>query len=83
MAGAETSASRPIVGIRSPRQTGAERRRGRSHRYLGMYLTVAAVVVLGVLVSAGLYLQQRRDARHRRAPARHPRWTLAPGEPPS
>jgi hypothetical protein len=47
-----------------------------SHRYLGMYLTVAAVIVLGVLVSVGLYLQQRRQARHHRSAIQRTRWTL-------
>jgi uncharacterized membrane protein len=34
-----------------------------SHHYLGMYLTVAAVVAVGVILSLGLYIQQRRGAR--------------------
>jgi hypothetical protein len=54
-----------------------------SHRYLGMYLTVAAVIVLGVLLSVGLYVQQRRQARHYRSLEQRPRWTLSPEEPPS
>lgn len=54
-----------------------------SHHYLGMYLTVAAIVVLGVLLSLGIYLQQRRGARHHRLPVQRPRWTAAPGEPPA
>jgi Flp pilus assembly protein TadB len=48
-----------------------------SHRYLGMYLTVAAVIVLGVVLSLALYVQQRRDARHHRTTDGRSRWTLA------
>jgi hypothetical protein len=54
-----------------------------SHRYLSMYLIVAGVIVLGVLLSSGLYLQQRRDARRHHSPAQSPRWALAPDEPPA
>jgi hypothetical protein len=54
-----------------------------SHHYLGMYLTVAAVVVLGAVLSLGLYAQQRRGARDRRPPVQRSRWTLAPEEPPA
>ncbi len=55
----------------------AARRSMFSHHYLGMYLTVAAVLVLGAILSLALYVQQRRDARrHRTADARS-RWTLA------
>jgi hypothetical protein len=45
-----------------------------SHRYLGMYLIVAAVIVVGVLVSLGMYVQHRRQARHLRSSAQRPRW---------
>jgi hypothetical protein len=54
-----------------------------SYHYLGMYLAVAAVIVLAAAISLGLYVQQRRDARHYRSPAQRPRWTLAPDEPPA
>ena len=54
-----------------------------SHRYLGMYLIVASVIVLGVLFSLGLYLQQRRDARQHRSPSQGSRWVLASDEPPA
>lgn len=54
-----------------------------SHHYLGMYLTVAVVIALGVLLSVALYVQQRRAARHHRSPAQRPRWTPAPEEPPA
>lgn len=54
-----------------------------SDRYLGMYLTVAGVIVLGVLLSLGLYLQQRRGARQHRSPSQRPRWALVSDEPPS
>jgi hypothetical protein len=53
-----------------------------SHQYLGMYLTVVAIIVLAVLLSAGLYVQQRREARHHRSPVQRPRWTPARDEPP-
>jgi hypothetical protein len=53
-----------------------------SHRYLGMYLTVAGVIVLGAIVSLGLWVQQRRNIRQHRSRAQRPRWTLAPDEPP-
>ena len=52
-----------------------------SSRYLGMYLTVASVVVLGAVLSLTLYFQQRRDTRHHRIRDQRPRWTLAPDEP--
>ncbi len=42
------------------------------HRYLGMYLIVAAVIVLGVAISAGVYVQQRRAVTPRRAPGERP-----------
>ena len=51
-----------------------------SHRYLGMYLTVALLIVLGVLLSAGLWVQQRRDARHHRAARTQQRWRMAPDD---
>ena len=52
-----------------------------SHRYLGMYLVVAAVVALGTVLSLGLYVRQRREARHHRAPVQRSRWAPAPEEP--
>jgi hypothetical protein len=52
-----------------------------SHQYLGMYLTVAAVIVLGVVLSLALYVQQRRDARQHRTSDQRSRWTLAADEP--
>ena len=51
-----------------------------SHQYLGMYLTVAAVIVLGAVLSLALYVQQRRDARHHRTSDQRSRWTLAPDD---
>jgi hypothetical protein len=39
-------------------------------QYLGMYLTVAAVIVPGAVLSLALYVQQRRDAATTRPPAR-------------
>ena len=55
-----------------------------SHRYLGMYLTVAGCHrPRRRFCRLGLYLQQRRDARQHRSPSQRPRWALAPDEPPS
>ena len=54
-----------------------------SHHYLVMYLTVAALIVLGVLLSAGLWVQQRRDSRHHPATGQQPRWTIAPEDFPT
>ena len=48
-----------------------------SHQYLGMYLTVAAVIALGAALSLALYARQRRDARHHPAAEARSRWTLA------
>ena len=48
-----------------------------SHQYLGMYLTVAAVIALGAVLSLALYARQRRDARHHPAAEARSRWTLA------
>ena len=52
-----------------------------SHQYLGMYLTVAAVITLGAVLSLALYVQQRRDARRHLAADGRSRWTLAADEP--
>ncbi len=49
-----------------------------SSHYMAVYLTVAGVIVLGVLLSLGLYVQQRRDAREHGFPGRRPRWVPAP-----
>ena len=51
-----------------------------SHHYLGMYLTVAALIIIAAALSAGLWLQQRRDARQHRTAGQHPRWTMAPDD---
>jgi Flp pilus assembly protein TadB len=51
-----------------------------SHHYLGVYLTVAALIVLGAVISLALYVQQRRDARQHRADDQRSRWTLAPDD---
>jgi hypothetical protein len=48
-----------------------------SHHYLGAYVAVAGIIVVGALLWAGLYVQQRLDARHRAVPGR-PRWAHAP-----
>ena len=52
-----------------------------SHHYLGMYLTVTAVIVLGAALSLALYVQQPRDARHHRSSDQRSRWTLGADEP--
>jgi len=49
-----------------------------SGRYLPLYLAVGAVIVVGVLLSAVLWAQQRRESRHYWAGTQRPRWTLAP-----
>jgi membrane-anchored protein YejM (alkaline phosphatase superfamily) len=54
-----------------------------SYHYLPMYLTIAAVLVVGVVLTAWLWAQQRRDARHQRARSLRPRWTPALDEPPA
>jgi hypothetical protein len=48
-----------------------------SHQYLGMHLTVAAVIALGAVLSLALYARHRRDARHHPAAEARSRWTLA------
>jgi hypothetical protein len=45
-----------------------------SHHYLGMYLAVVAIIVIGVLLWLGLLVQQRRDAREHIVAARRPPW---------
>jgi hypothetical protein len=52
-----------------------------SSRYLGMYLTVAAVIVIGGVLSLVLWIQQRRDARHHRVRSERQRWALMTDEP--
>lgn len=52
-----------------------------SHHYLGVYLTVTAVIVLGVLLSLGVYVQQHRESAARRSREERPRWVLLPDEP--
>jgi len=52
-----------------------------SRHYLPMYLTVAGLIVVGVVLSAGLWAQQRRQSREQRRPSRRPRWTPALEEP--
>lgn len=49
-----------------------------SSHYLGMYLTIAGLIVIAVLLSAGLWLQQRRVARQHRITGQQPKWTIAP-----
>jgi len=52
-----------------------------SHHYLGVYLTVAVVIILGAVVSVALYVQQRREAQHHRTLAERPRWIPHPEDP--
>jgi hypothetical protein len=49
-----------------------------SHRYLPMYLAVAALLALSALLSVALWVQHRRDQRHQRITAPLPRWSPAP-----
>jgi uncharacterized BrkB/YihY/UPF0761 family membrane protein len=51
------------------------------HRYLGMYLTIAAVIVVGVLISAGVYVQQRRAVTPRQARSERPPWAPVADQP--
>ena len=50
------------------------------HHYMGMYLIVAAVIVLGIVLSVGVYAQQRRTAAPRRSRNERPQWTLSADE---
>ena len=52
-----------------------------SPHYLGMYLAVAALVVIGAALSLGLWMQHRRDARHQRTIVSRSRWAPAPEHP--
>ncbi len=52
-----------------------------SQHYLGMYLTVGAVIVLGAVVSLALNVRQRREPLVHRSPAQRPRWTPVPEDP--
>jgi hypothetical protein len=58
---------------------------GRSmfdHHYLGMYLTVAAVIALGAVLSLAVYARQRRNAQIPQPHAERRRWNLAAGDAP-
>lgn len=50
------------------------------HHYVGMYLVVAAVILLGIVLSVGVYAQQRRTAAPRRPRNERPRWALSADE---
>jgi hypothetical protein len=52
-----------------------------STHYLGMYIAVAALIVVGATLSLGLWMQHRRDARHQRTSTPRPRWAPAPEQP--
>jgi Phage integrase, N-terminal SAM-like domain len=52
-----------------------------SAHYLGMYIAVAALIVIGVVLSLGLWMQDRRDARHQHASTSRPHWMAAPDQP--
>ena len=49
-----------------------------SHHYLGAYLCVAAIVVIGALLWLGLLVQHRRDAREQTLAPHRPPWGPAP-----
>ncbi len=51
-----------------------------SRHYLGVYLFIAAIFVIGGLLSLALWVQQHRDARQHRPPDQQPRWTMAPDD---
>ena len=51
-----------------------------SHHYLGIYAFIAAIIVIGGLLSIGLWVQHRRDAQHHRATPQRPRWTITPDD---
>jgi hypothetical protein len=51
-----------------------------SHHYLGIYLAVVAVIVVGALLWLGLLVQQRRDGREHTGAARRPPWAHAPDD---
>ena len=52
------------------------------HHYLAMYLSVAAVVVLGVVLSLTIYARQRRNAQAQQSRPEPRRWNLATDEAP-
>jgi hypothetical protein len=52
-----------------------------SAHYVGMYIAVGALIIVGVTLSLVLWLQHRRDARHQHISASRPRWAAAPEEP--
>ena len=54
-----------------------------SHHYLGMYLAVVAIIVIGALLWLGLLVQQRRGARSHLSPAERSQWIPAADEPPA
>jgi hypothetical protein len=54
-----------------------------SHHYLGMYLAVVAIIVVGGLLALGVYIQQRREAREHRSPTERPRWIPVADDPPA
>jgi len=49
-----------------------------SGHYLGAYLAVAGIIVVGALLWLGLYAQQRRAAREQSRAPRRPPWAPAP-----
>lgn len=52
-----------------------------SSHYLGAYLAVAALIVVGAALSVALWAQQRRDARHHPANVQRPRGAPTREEP--
>jgi hypothetical protein len=59
----------------------AGRRYPRSSARPG-FVTVAAVITLGVLLSLAVYTQQRRSGVHHKTRPERCRWNLMPGKPP-
>ena len=54
-----------------------------SPHYLGVYLAVVAIIVVGGLLALGLYIQQRREAREHHSPTERPRWIPVADDPPA
>lgn len=52
------------------------------HHYLGMYLTVAAVIALGAVISLAIYARQRRNAQTHQSDTKRLRWSVAAEEAP-
>ena len=54
-----------------------------SVHYLDMYVAVGALILVGGVLSLGLWVRHRREARQHRATRSRPRWGVAPDQPPA